>query len=265
MRVLLVDGCPDHTDSLNKHLQTLGHETRAVATPRLAFVCALRFAPEVIMSELEFSGADSRTWLKKLRRHPALVDSRFIAITTRCDATTLRCARETGFEYVLVKPVDPFSLAEYLVGVSSPPWRQHAVLPHPWPVAVSGPPGIPRPLSAERLEEPPDREAVADFLLAMREITEQDARESGCLPEVPAVIPPVALLRYLEVIRTALQAARNGDRLLGHQLLHEGLVHLSAAPPQPWSGALSGRYHLALRTYCTLQHFGFPRPDCELP
>ena len=265
MRVLVIDGSLQESESLARQLQTLGHEARTAATPREAFVRTLRFAPELIFSELHFEADNSDNWLRKLRRHPVLADSRFVAVTARSDAATLTCARETGFEYVLVKPVHLFALEEYLVGVSSPVWRKQQPTPHPWPARGDAAVVMPRHLSEDRPDGPLDREGVEEFLRAMQELSAEHGEETGDAPARPIVIPPVALLRYLDAIHMALGAADRGDRSRGHQILHDGLARISAAPPQPWSEALAARYHLALRTYCALQHFGYPHPDIELP
>lgn len=251
MRVLIIESCVEQSERLRCMLNAVGHDAINAGTPREAVVLAPRFLPQVVVSELFPVGDDHYGWWRKLYREPALAETRFIAVLSRWDAPALAQAREAGFEYVLANPVDAFSLDEYLVGVSSPRWRRSPAGTHPWPevVSLALPPAVTS--SEEAPEEIPGREALAGFLQAMRDLAEaQDSNQIYLLG--PLEVPPVALLRHLNVVRGALDAACSGDKAGGRQILQDGLTIARDAAQQPWSEALCARYQLALRTYCAL-------------
>ena len=251
MRILIIESCVEQSERLRCILNAVGHDAITAGTPREAVVLAPRFLPQVVLSELFPVGDDHYGWWRKLYREPALAETRLIAVLSGWNAPALVQAREAGFEYVLAKPVDAFSLDEYLVEVSSSQWRRTPSRTHPWPMVA----GLTLPSALCRTEqvpeEPSGREALAGFLQAMRERAEaENPREIHLLG--PLEVPPVALLRYLNAVREALDAARDGERAGGRQILQEGLTIARGAAPQPWSEALCARYQLALRTYCAL-------------
>jgi CheY-like chemotaxis protein len=223
-----------------------GHHLRALHTAREAFVLGPGFRPEVLVSEVYLPDAEGYAWWKKLRTHPALAAARFIAVTSTYNRDTVRLARESGFEYVLGRPVDLLSLDEYLVGVS-PRWGRHLPGPHPWPslsIPVFGSTGM---LSTNLTAT----EMLAAFLCAMRE-REASASGGGSHLLGPQAVPPELLLRQLDMVKEALEAARKGDPARGHQLLRGELLAAQAGPRESWTAALCERYELALTTYCAL-------------
>jgi CheY-like chemotaxis protein len=249
---MIVEGSVESGDTLRLALLGAGHDPLFVRTPREAVVLAPRFSPQVVVCELFAEKTDGYHWWRKLRRDRLPAQTRFIAALDEYDAAALVLAREAGFDYVLGKPVEAFSLDEYLVGASSSRWRMNPGLPHPWTPSDGSITPEDRSRIPDLLDEGPARDALSEFLVAMRELA---AKES---PDVlrllgPLEVPPVALLRHLKAVREALDAAHGGDPMGGRQILQDALTVARAAPPQPWSEELCERYQLALRTYCS-QH-----------
>jgi CheY-like chemotaxis protein len=253
MRILAVGTCLASLDALTMELAAAGHDLLVTRTTRKAFALGPRFQPEVVVSDLFPVGADGYSWWRRLRTDPALRETRFLAVTDRYDAATVRVAREAGYEYVLAKPVDLCALDEYLVGASSPRWRRFGEGVHPWPQCNGG-----VQLTPSALESVPDREGLADFLCAMRDRAASEPSSPRRLLG-SREIPPEELLRHLDALQVALHAARQGDLQQGLDLLCRELAAARSAPSEPWSGALCERYELALTTYCALMDVKRPK------
>lgn len=255
MRVLIIDSSGPQGETLCGALVRAGHDAIAARTPREAWVLIPRFLPHIVVSELFESDTDDYGWWRKLCRHSALAEARFIAALSGIDAEALPLARDAGFDYVLAAPVDAISLDEYLVGVSSAHWRRNPAGIHPRPGNRLGIPVAGRTMPDAsgapcELDEAAELDALERFLRAMREQAEKESGKEIHLLGA-ARVPPVAQLRHLDTVRDALDAARGGDALAGRQILQDGLTVVRATV-QPWADALRARYELALRTYAIL-------------
>jgi CheY-like chemotaxis protein len=102
-RILVVDDNVDAAESLTLLLQLNGHDVRMAHDGRGALELAQSFQPRVIQS---------------LRRMPQERHTILIALTGYGQAEDRKRSKEVGFDYHLVKPVDPDDLHSLIVSVS---------------------------------------------------------------------------------------------------------------------------------------------------
>jgi CheY-like chemotaxis protein len=120
LRVLVVDDCPDTTESLRILLDLWGHEVRTAHSGAEALSLAPTLLPEVILLDIGLPGLDGYEVARRLRRLPGLADVFLIAMTGYSREQDLAQAREAGFDLPLVKPFDPDELQRLLL---SRPWQ----------------------------------------------------------------------------------------------------------------------------------------------
>ena len=115
LRVLVVDDCPDTTESLRILLDLWGHEVRTAHSGAEALGLAPALLPEVILLDIGLPGLDGYEVARRLRRLPGLADAFVIAVTGYSREQDLARAREAGFDLALVKPFDPDELRRLLL------------------------------------------------------------------------------------------------------------------------------------------------------
>lgn len=117
-RVLVVDDNADSADSLAMLLTLAGHRVETALDGPGALAAAADFRPEVILLDIGLPGMDGyevarRLWATEPRPRPLVV-----ALTGYTQGEDRRRAREAGFDYFLVKPVDPVEL-ERIIGMAA--------------------------------------------------------------------------------------------------------------------------------------------------
>ena len=109
-RVLLVEDNPDAAESLMMLLEVLGHHVRVVHDGITALEVALANVPDVMLVDVGLPGIDGYEVARRIRQHP---DSRrvvLVALTGYSREEDRQRALRAGFDYHLVKPVDPNAL-----------------------------------------------------------------------------------------------------------------------------------------------------------
>jgi CheY-like chemotaxis protein len=115
-RILIVDDNPELAQSLALLLEMDGHHTVLAADPLAALELARQSNPEVCILDLELPIMDGYELARRLRETPPTEETMLIALTGYGRDHDWRRAKEAGFAYHLVKPVDLSTLAKILDG-----------------------------------------------------------------------------------------------------------------------------------------------------
>jgi PAS domain S-box-containing protein len=117
-RVLLVEDNPDMAESLTTLLELLGHRVRSVSDGVTALDAARANAPDVMLVDIGLPGMDGYEIARLVRQDPDLKEVLLVAVTGYGRGEDKQRALEAGFDYHLVKPLDPDELNEV---VARPP------------------------------------------------------------------------------------------------------------------------------------------------
>jgi len=116
-RVLVVDDNVDQADSLAILLRAAGHEPKTVYSGMAALDTALAFRPDVAILDIGLPELDGYEVARQMRRHPELERVRLIALTGYGQGSDRRRSLAAGFDYHLVKPINPDELLGILTAV----------------------------------------------------------------------------------------------------------------------------------------------------
>lgn len=114
-RVLIVEDNPDAAESLALLLELFGHRVRTVHDGISALDAARANMPDLMLVDIGLPGIDGYEVARRIRRDAALKHLVLVALTGYGQAADKQHAIEAGFDYHLVKPVDPQALRD-LVG-----------------------------------------------------------------------------------------------------------------------------------------------------
>jgi signal transduction histidine kinase/CheY-like chemotaxis protein len=109
-RVLLVEDNPDAAESLEMLLEVLGHRVRSVCDGVTALDAARANPPDVMLVDIGLPGMDGYEVARRIRRDPLLKQVVLVALTGYGRDEDKRRAMAAGFDYHLVKPVNPDAL-----------------------------------------------------------------------------------------------------------------------------------------------------------
>jgi PAS domain S-box-containing protein len=113
LRLLIVDDNKDTADSLAMLLRHAGHDVATAASGPAGLRAALNARPDVVLLDLGLPGIDGYEVARRIREqtdNPVL-----IAITGYGQPEDRDRSKEAGFDFHLVKPVDPVKLQRLLV------------------------------------------------------------------------------------------------------------------------------------------------------
>lgn len=116
-RILVVDDNPDITEALAIVLRLQGHEVRTAADGIEAVQMALDFVPDVAVIDIGLPGQDGCEVARHLRQEPGLRETVLIAHSGYGHNQDRSASRAAGFEYHLVKPIDPNELQALLTKI----------------------------------------------------------------------------------------------------------------------------------------------------
>jgi CheY-like chemotaxis protein len=125
-RVLVVDDSTDIAETMAGVLELKGHEVRIAVSGREALDTASTFRPTAILLDIGMPDLDGYAGAERLRKLPGLKDSLFVAVSGYGAPEYRAKAKEAGFDFYLVKPVDYAKLDEVLrhpVGKNRPDQR----------------------------------------------------------------------------------------------------------------------------------------------
>ena len=106
LRVLVVDDNRDSADTLAKVVAMAGHDVRTAYDGNQALAEAESRPPDLVLLDIGLPGLNGYEVAERIRRNPALRETRLIAVTGWGQAEDRRRSREAGFDLHFVKPVD---------------------------------------------------------------------------------------------------------------------------------------------------------------
>jgi CheY-like chemotaxis protein len=113
-RVLVADDNPDSLESLALVLQLRGNDVRTATDGAAAVTEAETFRPEVILLDIGMPQMNGYDACRKIRQLEWGRSALLIALTGWGQNEDRERSREAGFDYHLVKPVDPEVLMRHL-------------------------------------------------------------------------------------------------------------------------------------------------------
>jgi CheY-like chemotaxis protein len=117
VRVLVADDNRDAADSLQRVLSMYGHEVRVAYDGAAALRIGQEFRPRVAVLDIAMPGSSGYEVASAIRKQQGR-EIKLVALTGWGQDADRRRAMESGFDYHLVKPVDPNALNELLADVS---------------------------------------------------------------------------------------------------------------------------------------------------
>jgi CheY-like chemotaxis protein len=109
-RILLVDDYPDALEIWGLYLRSLGYVVETADDGLKAIEQAHAQHPDVIVLDLELPGITGFEAAIRLRAAPDTAQIPLIAATGYSHVTQLNHARQSGFNSIMVKPVEPAAL-----------------------------------------------------------------------------------------------------------------------------------------------------------
>ena len=113
-RILVVDDNEDATETMALLLKLSGHEVEVAADGESALEAAGKLQPEIVLLDVGLPGMHGYQVAEQLRSRPETRDSVIVALTGYGQEQDRLRAKEAGFDYHFVKPVD-FSKLESLL------------------------------------------------------------------------------------------------------------------------------------------------------
>jgi CheY-like chemotaxis protein len=113
LRVLVVDDHVDGAEALAVGLRLAGHDVQIAHDGWTALAGCRRHAPHMVLLDLDLAGGlDGYEVARRLRAIPQLASACVVAVTGLGGQEDRRRAYEAGFDFFLLKPVDPRELQE---------------------------------------------------------------------------------------------------------------------------------------------------------
>ncbi len=119
LRVLVVDDNLDAAHTLHLYLAAAGHRVEIAYNGHDALELAQVFAPQVCLLDIGLPDMDGNALARRLRALPATEKAMLVAATGYGRQQDRDAAREAGFDYYMVKPVNTVQLGELLAQAAS--------------------------------------------------------------------------------------------------------------------------------------------------
>lgn len=114
LRVLVVDDNIDGANMMATMLQMFGHQTQEAYSGQSALDLAVEYQPDFVVLDIGLPEMDGFEVARRLRQLPQLKDVRLIAATGYGRDSDRQLSQEAGFDYHLVKPIEPEALQKLL-------------------------------------------------------------------------------------------------------------------------------------------------------
>ncbi len=118
-RILIADDNEDAADSLAMMLSMMGNETRVAPDGLAALKIGAAFAPEIVVLDIGMPKLNGYDAARRIRGEPWGARLVLVALTGRSQDEDRRRSHEAGFDFHLVKPVEPAALQKLLALVPS--------------------------------------------------------------------------------------------------------------------------------------------------
>jgi PAS domain S-box-containing protein len=119
-RILIVDDNRDTATSLATVLMILGHQTQVAFDGLEALEAARDFQPDVVLLDIGMPKLNGHETARRLRQEPWGHEIVLVAVTGWGQDDDRQRSQEAGFNFHLVKPVDPAALEQILAEVPAP-------------------------------------------------------------------------------------------------------------------------------------------------
>jgi CheY-like chemotaxis protein len=119
LRVLVVDDCPDHTESLELLLGLWGFHARTAADGMQALAVAREYCPDVVLLDVGLPGMDGYEVARRLRAEDGLANTVLITVSGYAQEVDRERSRSAGCAEHLVKPIE----LEVLRGLLALRWQ----------------------------------------------------------------------------------------------------------------------------------------------
>jgi CheY-like chemotaxis protein/two-component sensor histidine kinase len=116
-RILVVDDNEDGATSLAMMLHILGHDTRTAHDGPAALAAAAAFRPDVMLLDIGLPGLSGYEVCRRVREQPGGARTVLIALTGWGQDEDRQRSKDAGFNFHMVKPVDPAALTKLLSGL----------------------------------------------------------------------------------------------------------------------------------------------------
>jgi two-component system CheB/CheR fusion protein len=117
-RVLVVDDNRDAATTLALLLRARGHEVQVANDGHAALELAESFRPQVVLLDIGLPGIDGYEVARRLRSSPRTRDILIVAISGYGQDEDRKRSQQVGFDFHLVKPVDPAVLQSLLTSAT---------------------------------------------------------------------------------------------------------------------------------------------------
>ncbi|CAK0776561.1 Histidine kinase [Gammaproteobacteria bacterium] len=138
LRILVVEDDPVVAETTLLWLTMEGYEVRVAHTGEVALEQLPPFQPQVVLLDIGLPGMDGYTTARRLRTLPGGSELCLVAVTGYGHEEAQIRSREAGFDYHLVKPVDPAALSSLLIALCGKPSSAAATTNHRTPQRLSG-------------------------------------------------------------------------------------------------------------------------------
>jgi len=116
-RILVVDDCRNGAKTLAMMLKHMGNQTQTAHNGAEALEVGAAFRPDVIFLDIEMSVMDGYEAARRIRGEAWGERAILVAMTGWGRDEDRRRAREAGFDFHLIKPVELAALMEIVAGV----------------------------------------------------------------------------------------------------------------------------------------------------
>ena len=113
-RILIADDNEDAVESLAMMLNMMGNETRTAPDGLAALQVGESFAPEIVLLDIGMPKLNGYDAARRIRALPWGARLVLVALTGRSQDEDRRRSHEAGFDFHLVKPVEPAALEKLL-------------------------------------------------------------------------------------------------------------------------------------------------------
>jgi CheY-like chemotaxis protein/two-component sensor histidine kinase len=120
-RILVVDDNKDSADSMSMMLSIAGMEARTAYDGLEAVAVAAAFNPDVVLLDIGLPKLNGYEAARRIREQPWGKDMVLVAVTGWGQEEDRRRSQEAGFNFHMVKPVDPAALERLLAGLKATP------------------------------------------------------------------------------------------------------------------------------------------------
>jgi PAS domain S-box-containing protein len=120
-RILVVDDNEDSADSLSTLLELMGHDTRTAYDGLEAVATATAFRPDVMLLDIGLPKLNGYDACRRIREQPWGESVVIIALTGWGQEEDKCRSKEAGFNFHMVKPVDPAAFEKLLAGLLTVP------------------------------------------------------------------------------------------------------------------------------------------------